>query len=243
MKEHVMKTQRSFHFVLMAAALTVVSATAALPVLAEGVIADVCAVTGSHVEIYPHKVNRAVNPADALISHLRKAEVQLNRGAVARARSILTSSREYSRKLQYIQAETESAFQHINRSNETHDNSIGALPVDWVGMYSSLDEMEVYAPELVQETRERLKQAQMHATTGDIQRTAETLKEVAAGVPSSLQPGQPIDRQILLALELLGENEPDIATAKSVVENAINRLMVVVEAPAASAEDGSGVAG
>jgi hypothetical protein len=49
MKEHVMKTQRSFHFVLVAAALTVVSATAALPVLAEGVITDVSAVTGKPI--------------------------------------------------------------------------------------------------------------------------------------------------------------------------------------------------
>jgi hypothetical protein len=243
MKEHVMKTQRSFYFVLLAAVLAVVSTTAALPVLAEGGITDVCAVTGSHGEIYPHKVNRAVNPADALISHLRQAEIQLNRGAVEKARSILMSSREYSRKLQYMQAETWRALQYINRSTDTHDYGVGVLPVDRGGIYSSLDEMEGYAPEFAQETRERLKQAQKHVVTGDIQRTAETLKEVIASVPSSLQPGQPIDRQILLALELLGENEPDIATAKSVVENAINRLMVVVETTAASAEDGSGVAG
>ena len=101
------------------------------------------------------------------------------------------------------------------------------LPVDWIWIYSSLDEMEVYDPELAQETRERMEQAQKHAATGDIQRTAETLNKVATGVLSSLKPGRAVDLKIQLALEFLGENQPDIATAKSVVEDALNRLIVV----------------
>jgi hypothetical protein len=81
-----------------------------------------------------------------------------------------------------------------------------------------------------------VEQAQKHAATGDIRKTAETLQAVATGVPNSLQPGQPIDRQILRALELLGENQPDIATAKSVVEDALNRLMVVDKTTTAQAQ-------
>jgi hypothetical protein len=244
MKERLMETQRSFQFVLVATALIVAAAATSLPVSAtEGTIADECVVTGTHGGIYPQRVNRAANPADVLVNDLRKAEVQLNNGAVARARSILTSSRDYIRNLQFMKVETDRALQYINRSGESNDNGTGISPRDWVGIYSSLDEMEVYAPQVAEDAQKSLKQAQKHATTGDIQRIAETLKAVVTEVPYSLQPGQPIDRQILLALELLGENEPDIATARSVVENAINRLMVVVEAPAASAEDGSAVAG
>jgi hypothetical protein len=232
-----METQRSFQFVLVATALIVATAATSLPVSAtEGTIADECVVTGNQDGIYPQRVNRVVNPADVLINDLRKAEVQLNSGAVARARSILTSSRDYSRNLQFMKEETERALQYINRSNEYNDNGAGLLQRDWVGIYSSLDEMEVYAPKLAQDTRERLEQAEKHATRGDIQKAAETLKTVVTGVPNSLLPGQPIDRQILLALEFLGENQPDIATAKSVVEDALNRLIVVDQTTTAQAK-------
>jgi len=231
-----METQRSFQFVLVATALIVATAATSLPVSAtEGTIADECVVTGTQGGIYPQRVNRAVNPADVLINDLRKAEVQLNNGAVSRARSILTSSRGYSRNLQFMKEETERALQYINRSDESNDNGAGLLPRDWVGIYSSLDEMEVYAPKVAEDTRERLEQAQKHATTGDIQKTAETLKAVVTGLLYSLLPGQPIDRQILLALELLGENQPDIATAKSVVEDALNRLIVIDQTTTAQA--------
>jgi hypothetical protein len=232
-----METQRSFQFVLVATALIVATAATSLPVSAtEGTIADECVVTGNQDGIYPQRVNRVVNPADVLINDLRKAEVQLNSGAVARARSILTSSRDYSRNLQFMKEETERALQYINRSNEYNDNGAGLLQRDWVGIYSSLDEMEVYAPKLAQDTRERLEQAEKHATRSDIQKAAETLKTVVTGVPNSLLPGQPIDRQILLALEFLGENQPDIATAKSVVEDALNRLIVVDQTTTAQAK-------
>ena len=116
------------------------------------------------------------------------------------------------------------------------DNGAGLLPGDWVGLSSSLDEMEVYAPEVAEDARERLEQAQKHATTGDIQRIAGTLKAVVTKAPYNLQPGQPIDRQILLALELPGENQPDIATAKSVMEDALNRLIVVDQTTTAQAK-------
>jgi len=224
-----METQRSFQFVLVATALIVATAVTSLPVSAtQGTITDECVVTtGTQGGINPQRVNRAVNPADLLVNDMRKAEVQLNNGAVAKARSILTSSRDYSRNLQFMKEETERALQYINRSGESSDNGAVLLPRDWVGIYSSLDEMEVYAPKLAEDTRERVEQAQKHAATGDIGKTAETLQAVATGVPNSLQPGQPIDRQILRALELLGENQPDIATAKSVVEDALNRLIVV----------------
>jgi hypothetical protein len=232
-----METQRSFQFVLVTTALIVATAAASLPVSAtEGTIADECVVTGTHGGIYPQRVNRAVNPADVLISDLHKAEVQLNGGAVASARGILTSSRDYFRNLQFMKVEAERALHHINRSDESDDNGAGMSPRDWIGIYSSLDEMEVYAPEVADDTRESLKQAQKHATTGDIQRIAETLKAVITEVPYSLQPGQPIDRQILLALELLGENEPDIATAKSVMEDALNRLIIIDQATTAQAK-------
>jgi len=233
-----METQRSFQFVLVATALIVATAVTSLPVSAtQGTITDECVVaTGTQGGIYPQRVNRAVNPADLLVNDLRKAEVQLNDGAVAKARSILTSSRDYSRNLQFMKEETERALQYINRSGESSDNGAVLLPRDWVGIYSSLDEMEVYAPKLAEDTRERVEQAQKHAATGDIRKTAETLQAVATGVPYSLQPGQPIDRQIVRALELLGENQPDIATAKSVVEDALNRLMVVDKTTTAQAQ-------
>lgn len=223
-----MRTQRSFQFALVTAALAVVTATASLPVLsAEEAIADECAVTGSHGGIYPQKVNRAVNPAEAMTNYLHEAEVQLNCGSVSGARSILSSSRDFSRKLRLVQAEAKRALQSINRADETGGNGVGMLPAGWIGIYSSLDEMQVYAPELAKETRELLKQAQKQAMSGYNQRTAGTLEKIATGVPSGLQPGQSIDRQVLLALELLGEHQPDIARAKRVVEDALNRLIVV----------------
>jgi len=96
--------------------------------------------------------------------------------------------------------------------------------------------MEVYAPEVAEKTRERIKQAEKHVTSGDSQRAAKTLKEISAEVPPSLQPGHDIDQQILLALELLEENQPDITTARNVVKTILYRLTVVVETAAVTSD-------
>jgi hypothetical protein len=174
MEEQVMESQRFFQYMLVAAALTVTAATTAQPVLAaEKTIAEDFAVTNNPAEDYPETANIAVDSANAVINHLRKVEVLLNNGAVARARSVLTSSRDYFRSLQYMKEEAEYALHHINNSNEMNDNDVSVLPRDWDGIYSSLDEMEVYAPEVAEKARESLKQSERHATTCDIQRTAE----------------------------------------------------------------------
>jgi hypothetical protein len=243
MEEQVMESQRLFQYMLVAAALTVTAATTAQPVLAaKRTISEDFAVTSNPGGNHPETANIAVNSANAVINHLRKVEVLLNNGAVARARSVLTSIRDNFRSLQYMKEEAEYALHTINDANEMNDNDVSVLPRDWEGIYSSLDEMEIYAPEVAEKVGESLKHSERHMTTCDIQRTADTLEAVVTELPSSLQPGHTIDRQILLALELLGENQPDIATARSIVQNVLNRL-TVVETTAASADEGSGGVG
>jgi hypothetical protein len=158
MEEQVMDSQRLFQGMLVAAALTVTAATTAQPVLAvERTIAEEFAVTSNPGRNYPETVNIAVDSANAAINHLRKVEVLLNNGAVARARSVLTSSRDYFRSLQCMKEEAEYALHHINNSNEMTDNDVSMVPRDWDGIYSSLDEMEVYTPEVAEKARESLK--------------------------------------------------------------------------------------
>jgi hypothetical protein len=228
-----MKTQISFQLVLVTAAMAASAAVAVLPVLAaEKTKTDVSTVTQNRSGIHPETANIAANSGHAMINHLRKVGVLLDTGMVADARSVLTSSRDYSRELQRLKERTDRAYHNIIIANKTEYAGGSEFLLGWVDIYSSLDEMEVYAPEVAEKTRERLKQAEKHATSGDSQRAAETLKKIAAEVPPSLQPGHDIDQQILLALELLEENQPDITTAKNVVKKTLYRLTVVVETTA-----------
>jgi len=232
-----MKTQKSSQIALAAAALAVVVATAALPVLAaEKTNTGVSTVTQSRGGIHPETANIAVNSAHAMINHLRKVEVLLDAGEVAEARNILASSRDFARKLQRMKMKAELAYNYIINSNKTEYAGVSVSAIDRVGIYSSLDEIEVYAPEIAEITRERLKQAEMHTTSGNTQLSAKTLKDVAAEVPSSLLPGYDIDQQILLALEFLEENLPDISMARNEVKKALNGLKAVVETTAAPSD-------
>jgi hypothetical protein len=45
------------------------------------------------------------------------------------------------------------------------DNDVSMVPRDWDGIYSSLDEMEVYAPEVAGKAREGLNRLTVVATT------------------------------------------------------------------------------
>jgi len=96
-----MKTQISFQLVLVAAAMVAAAVVAVLPVLAaEKTNTDVSAVTQDRSGIHPETANIAVNSGHAMINHLRKVEVLLDTGEVAEARSVLTSSRDFSHELQ-----------------------------------------------------------------------------------------------------------------------------------------------
>ena len=219
-----MKSQKPFQRVLVAAVLGATAATA-----------DVSAAVNNRGDSLPESVNIAVNPEDAMISHLRNVEALLDTGAVAGARSVLTASRDFARELQSLKIEADRAYDHIIEANMPESSSVGVLSGDWVGLYGSLDELQAYAPQLAEKTRERLEQAERHAAWGDIRGTGLALEQVAAEVPSRLQPGQEIDRQILLSLELLGENKPDIAAARRVVEQTLNGLTAIGNAQTAAA--------
>ena len=115
----------------------------------------------------------------------------------------------------------------VNEDSRLHHTGVSVLFSDWVGICTNLDEIQAYAPDVAGQLRERLEPAERHARWGDIQGTALTLKQVAAGAPSSLQPGHDIDQQLLLSPELLGENHPDTAAARRVVEKTLNLLAAI----------------
>ncbi len=223
-----MKSQRSVQFVLAAAVLSATAATPGSPVFAaEHTTADVFAAVNNRGGIVPETLNIAVNSGNAMIDHLRKVELLLDSGAVAGARSVLTASREFVRELRFVKMEADRADARISDGIMPEYTRFSPLATDWVGIYSNLDELQAYAPELAQGTRDRLQEAEKRAERGDIQGAALTLQQVAAGVPYSLQPGQDIDQQMLLSLELLGENQPDIAAARRVVEKTLAMLTAV----------------
>lgn len=228
-----MKSPKSFQFVLIAAVLSAIAATA-----------DASAAGNSCYGALPERADIAVNSGAAMmISHLRKAELLLDTGAVAGARSVLAATREFARELQMMKMGADRAYAHIIDAGVPEHAGVSTRSSDWVGIYSNLDEMQAYAPHLAEQTRERLNQAERHARWGDIHGAASTLKHVAAEVPSSLQPGHDIDQQILLSLELLGENHPDTAAVRRVVDKALNTLTAIGDLRTTAARRIGGVYG
>ena len=179
----------------------------------------------------PAMAKIAVDSGRALIAHLSTARALLDTGKIAEARSALIVSREFADAIERTMPYLTIVEDMMDASKRVVEEDVTALPADLLPIYASLDELQIYAPEVAARTRGALKQAKKHAAAGDRKRAAKVLVEAADDITRSTVylPVDYVDVQTRVALYALNMKKPDVTAARSAVDLALRSVTTVVD--------------
>lgn len=180
----------------------------------------------------PAMAEIAVNSGRALVNHLYSAKALLEQGRTEQARSALIASHEFAGAIQRMMPYLTVAQEMLDAGDRVVQEKVVALSTDLLPIYASLDELDVYAPEVAHNTRGMLKQAEKDAAAGDKQRAAQELKQAAAAVSEHTVylPVDYVNQQVRVALNAVEQAKPDLAAAKAAVDRALTSVTMVVDA-------------
>jgi hypothetical protein len=173
----------------------------------------------------------AVDSGRALIAHLSSAQALLGIGNVAQARSALIASREFADAIERMMPYLTVVEDMMDASNKVVEEDVTALSADLLPSYASLDELQVYAPQVANRTCGMVQKAVKNAAAGNRKDAAQVLKEAADDIVQHTVylPVDYVDEQVRGALYALNQAKPDVAAAKAAVKRALDSVTTVVE--------------
>lgn len=179
----------------------------------------------------PAMAKIAIDSGRALVAHLSTARALLDTGQITEARNALIVSREFADTIERTMPYLTVVEDMMDISRRVVEENVDTLSSDLLPIYASLDELQVYAPEVAHRARGKLKQVKKHAAAGNRKRAAEVLTETAIDITRSTVylPVGYVDVQTHVALYALNMEKPDVVAARSAVDLALNSLTTVID--------------
>lgn len=179
----------------------------------------------------PAMASIAVNAGRALVNHLRSADALLNDGDSVQARSALKTSQDFTAAIERMMPYLQVVDEMKDASNKIIEEDISTISLDMLPIYASLDDLQIYAPEIAQRTRAMVKHAEKHSTAGRKKEAVTVLKEAEDIIikHTVYLPVKYVDEQVKVALSAVNKSKPDTKMAKQAVERAINSITTVVD--------------
>jgi hypothetical protein len=175
----------------------------------------------------PDLAHIAVHGGRSLLTHVQAAHADLEENKVGEARAALNAAEDFAEGLQLMVPYTVVVDNIRNAKNELLASSNDIIVDDLLPLYSSLDQMAEYAPELAGKAKAKMDEAARHMKKGEKEKAAEKLDEVAADISATTVylPVLYVENQVEAARNALDQNPPDTKTAKSGVDNAMRSLV------------------
>jgi hypothetical protein len=172
--------------------------------------------------------NLAVYSGQALLHKLQSAQQALQDKRIDDARGAIDASQNLASSIKQMMPYMVVVDQLDNAKNKLLGEDDTLAVDDFLPIYSSLDELEAYAPQLAQHARAKVKEAEKHVTAGDHQRAAQQLKEVASDISATVvyMPVVYVSDQVRVAEKALDRKNPDVKTARQAIDSALNSLVV-----------------
>jgi hypothetical protein len=179
----------------------------------------------------PAMAKIAVDSGRALVDHLSTARALLATGKTSEARSALVASREFADAIKRTMPYLSVAEDMMDASDKVVQENVTALSADLLPIYASLDELQVYAPQVANRTRGMVQKAEKNAAARDRKGAAQVLKEAADDIAQHTVylPVDYVDAQVRGALYALDQAKPDVAAAKAAVNRALGSVTTVVD--------------
>lgn len=174
----------------------------------------------------PSMRDMAASSGRALLAHLQGVKADLAADTLDRARSDLQVTQEFAQALERIMPYAVVVDDIRDAKNKLIAEDVEHFYEDLLPIYASLDEIQLYAPDVADNARSKVKQAEKKARKDDAKAAAEVLDEVADDIAATTiyLPVDYVDAQIRAALNALNKKPVDIVTARKDVDNALNSL-------------------
>lgn len=175
----------------------------------------------------PDMARVAVHGGRALLRQVQAAHAALEENKQGEARSDLSAANDFAEGLQLMMPYTVVVDHIRNAKHELLASSTGVIVDDLLPIYSNLDEMQEFAPELAAKAKAHLDEAAKHVQKGEKKEAAEKMEEVAQDISSTTVylPVLYVEHQVTAALVALDKDPSDTKTAKSAVDNALESLV------------------
>lgn len=173
----------------------------------------------------------AVHSGRALIRHLESARALLETGRTAEARSALLASRDFADAIERVMPYWTVVSEIRDAGKRVVEQDVTAFKADLVPIYASLDDLQVFAPQVANRTRGMVRKAEKNAAAGDKKGAAQVLTETADDIVQHTVylPVDYVDEQVHGALRALDGAKPDVAVAKAAVDRALDSVTLVVD--------------
>jgi hypothetical protein len=180
----------------------------------------------------PAMAKIAIDSGRALVNHLYSAKALLEQKRIPQARSALIASHEFAAAIARVMPYLSVVEDMLDAGDRVVQENQEVLSADLLPIYASLDELDVYAPDVAHKTRGMLKQAEKDAAGGDKQHAAQELKQAAAVISEHTVylPVDYVNEQVRVALNAVQKPKPDLAAAKAAVDRALTSVTLVVDA-------------
>ena len=175
----------------------------------------------------PDMARVAVHGGRALLHHVQAAHVALREHKTGEARAALDAAEDFAEGLQLMIPYSVVVDNVRNAKSQLLSTDSGVVVDDMLPIYSSLDEMSAYAPELAGKAKAKLDQAVQHMNKGEKQQAAEKLDEIAADISATTVylPVNYVEHQIESAIVYLDQDPADTKTANQAIDNALRSLV------------------
>ena len=175
----------------------------------------------------PKLAEAAAISGQALLAHLQSAKAFLVAGSLEGARDALFTASEFTNAMERTMPFMAVADDVKTARNKLVSGEEELFYDDLLPIYASVDDMQIYAPELAKHVHSKLKKAEAQARSGKSQDAAQTLREVSDEVTHTTVylPLGYVDNQIQVAMAAMKGDHPDSATAQSAIDKALNSLI------------------
>lgn len=215
---------------LATAALTLVVATAGLPVLAKTQDDLTETVTVSDNWADTNMAELAASSGRLLLERIETAKNMIDSGHVQAARDELAAAEDTAGAIETMMPFIVVVDQIRDAKNTLLAENTDQFQDDLIPIYARLDEMSIYAPEVAKHAKGQIRHAERQAASGNTQEAGKAMDSASDYLTASTvyMPVDYVNSQVAVARIALSGDAPDAAVAKRAIQNAQQSLVTVV---------------
>jgi|GEM_PF-2301777 len=221
------KFSGSVSHVFATSALVAALVAPGVPALAATQAAATATVTVKGGWTDPQMAHLARQSGQLLVRRIRAAEGMIVSGQYRAARNELDAAEDTAGAIRSMMPFLTVADNIRNAKNKLVAEDVTHFRDDLLPIYSQLDEMSAYAPDVAQDAKNKLKQAETDAAGGNTAKAGKDMQDAEETITTSTL-YMPIDYvygRVAAARMALSRPTPNIATAQRALKNADDHLV------------------
>ncbi|EIJ35400.1 YfdX family protein [Thiothrix nivea] len=179
----------------------------------------------------PNMQRIAAHSGNEIVHHLTAAHEAIQKGDSGKALGEVEAANRLNDSVMQSMPYTDVQEDVFNAKGKLAMQENGRFYDDLLPIYAELDDMEVYAPQVAQKARGKVKEAETMARKGQNAEATTKLKEVMDDISATaiFLPVGYVHGQLEAAQNALSEQHRDVATAKTAIDNSLKSLTAFTE--------------